>query len=114
MVMEVPGFCFGVTDGQRALKSNLALIALWRLEFICSTGSVYRVMGLWERSLASLSLYLCFPSLPLSPPLPVVSVCRAGSFFIPHYSRIKDTVILPECGVHYRSSLPSRANVFNK
>lgn len=31
VIMEVLGFCFTVTDGQCALKLNLALIALWRL-----------------------------------------------------------------------------------
>lgn len=31
VIMEDLGFCFTVTDGQCALKLNLALIALWRL-----------------------------------------------------------------------------------
>lgn len=63
---------------------------------------------------------LSFSFPPPSSPLPLhLILCAwvyvsARSFFILHYSRIKDTVILWECGVHYRSSLPSRVNVFNK
>lgn len=84
------------------------------------------VYGAWKCTFALIpSVRLFFLPLSISVYCMYVRVCRRAcvcvcvdvlvrSFFIPYYSRIKDTVILLECGVHYRSSLPSRVNVFNK
>lgn len=86
-----------------------------------------QVYGAWKCTFAFIPSVFSFfsPSLFLSVCTARVCAClrvcvcvcedvSVRSFFIPYYSRIKDTVILLECGVHYRSSLPSRVNVFNK
>lgn len=84
-----------------------------------------QVYGAWKRMFAlipsvrlffffSLFLSVCTICMCLHVCVCVCLNVSVRSFFIPYYSRIKDTVILLECGVHYRSSLPSRVNVFNK
>lgn len=45
LITDLLRFTFPLTDGLCMLKSNWALIALWRFKFICSKDFVYRFRG---------------------------------------------------------------------
>lgn len=94
-------FCLQVYG---AWKHTFALIPSVRLFFFFSTSFDLCVLYVCARVLTCVRACVCVGGWDV----------LVRSFFIPYYSRIKDTVILLECGVHYRSSLPSRVNVFNK
>ena len=85
VIMEVLGFCFTVTDGQCALKLNLALIALWCFIIDLLHRFCLQVYGGLEMCVCSPSLSSTSPLCSLHPAARAcVCVCERGGQILFH------------------------------